>query len=79
MTQDEGWLARGAARQIIEAMSRMNKDSETKKSGNRSARLAGALRENLRRRKAQERARGESQATGTAQKPEPARRDDPVR
>ena len=79
MTQDEGWLARGAARQIIEAMSRMNKDSETKKNGNRSARLAGALRENLRRRKAQERARGESQATGTAQKPEPARRDDPVR
>ncbi|MFZ0100667.1 MAG: hypothetical protein WB475_07620 [Pseudolabrys sp.] len=60
-------------------MSRMNKDSETKKSGNRSERLAGALRENLRRRKAQERAREESQATGTAQKPEPARRDDPVR
>jgi len=57
----------------------MNKDSETKKSGNRSERLAGALRENLRRRKAQERARGESQATGTAQKPEPARRNDPVR
>jgi hypothetical protein len=79
VTQDEGWLARGAARRIIEAMSRMNKDSETKKSGNRSERLAGALRENLRRRKAQERARGESQATGTAQKPEPARRDDPVR
>ena len=79
MTQDEGWLARGAARRIIEAMSRMNKDSETKKSGNRSERLAGALRENLRRRKAQERARGELQATGTAQKPEPARRNDPVR
>jgi len=79
VTQDKGWLARGAARRIIEAMSRMNKDSETKKSGNRSERLAGALRENLRRRKAQERARGESQATGTAQKPEPARRNDPVR
>jgi hypothetical protein len=75
----KGWLARGAARRIIEAMSRINKDSETKKSGSRSARLAGALRENLRRRKAQERAREESQATGTAQKPAPARRDDPVR
>ena len=60
-------------------MSRMSKDSETKKSGNRSERLAEALRENLRRRKAQERARGESQATGTAQKPGSARRDDPVR
>jgi hypothetical protein len=79
VTQDKGWLARGAARQIIEAMTRMNKDRKTKKSGNRSDRLAGALRENLRRRKAQERARGESEATGTAQKPEPARRDDPVR
>jgi hypothetical protein len=76
--QDKGWLARRAAWHIIEAMSRMNKDSETKKSGNRSDRLAGALRENLRRRKAQERARGGSEATGTAQKP-PARRDDPVR
>jgi hypothetical protein len=60
-------------------MSRRNKDSETKKSGSRSERLAEALRENLRRRKAQERARGESTATGTAQKPEHPRRDDPVR
>jgi metal-responsive CopG/Arc/MetJ family transcriptional regulator len=79
VTQDKAWLARAAARRIFEAMSRINKDSETKKSGSRSERLAGALRENLRRRKAQERARGESQATGTAQKPAPARRDDPVR
>jgi hypothetical protein len=38
-------------------MSRNNKNSETKKSGNRSERLALALRENLRRRKAQERGR----------------------
>jgi hypothetical protein len=82
VTQGKGWLARGATRQIIEAMSRMKKDSETnetKKDGNRSERLAEALRENLRRRKVQERAREESQATGTVQKPEPARRDDPVR
>jgi len=39
-------------------MTRNNKTGEAKKNGNRSERLALALRENLRRRKAQERGRG---------------------
>jgi len=45
-----------------EAMNRNNKSGDTKKSGNRSERLALALRENLRRRKTQERGRGVSPA-----------------
>ncbi len=41
-------------------MTRMGEnDKKPKKTGNRSARLGAALRENLRRRKAQERRRGE--------------------
>jgi hypothetical protein len=72
-------LARVAAGQIIEAMKRTHKGNETRKDSNRNERLAGALRENLRRRKAQERAREESQTTGTAEKPVQTRRDDPVR
>ena len=72
-------LARVADGQIIEVMNRTHKVSETRKNSNRKERLAGALRENLRRRKAQERARGESQTTGTGEKPVQTRRDDPVR
>ena len=72
-------LARVAAGQIIEVMNRTRKGNETRKNSNRDERLAGALRENLRRRKAQERARGESQTTGTAEKPVQTRHDDPVR
>jgi len=60
-------------------MDRTHKGNETRKNGKRSERLAGALRENLRRRKAQERGRGASQTTGTAEKPGQTRRDDPVR
>ena len=45
-------------------MTRMgDNDKKPKKTGSRSARLAAALRENLRRRKAQERGRG----AGTSQ------------
>jgi len=72
-------LPRPALAQIIEAMNRTDKGKEAGKSGSRSERLAGALRENLRRRKAQERARGEAQATGTAEKPGQTRRNDPMR
>jgi hypothetical protein len=46
------------------------------KSGSRDKRLAAALRENLRRRKAQERARAETPASGTGKKPGQARKDD---
>jgi hypothetical protein len=60
-------------------MSRTGKDSKPKKNGNRSERLAAALRENLRRRKAQERARGEAGTSGPAKAPESTRRDDPAR
>jgi hypothetical protein len=72
-------LARAAAGQIIKVMNRTHKGDETRKNNNRNERLAGALRENLRRRKARERARGESLTTGTAKKPVQTRRDDPVR
>jgi hypothetical protein len=72
-------LAWAAAGQIIEVMHRTDKGNQTRKNSSRNERLAGALRENLRRRKAQERARGESQTTGTAEKPGQTRRDGPVR
>jgi len=72
-------LAWTAAGQIIEFMDRTRKGNETRKNGSRNERLAGALRENLRRRKAQERGRGDSQPAGTAEKPVQTRRDDPVR
>ena len=48
-------------------------DKKAKKSGGRSQRLAAALRENLRRRKAQERARNAPQAPESRS---PAPRDD---
>jgi len=54
-------------------MTRNNKNGEVKKNGNRSERLALALRENLRRRKAQERGRGALPAADTPKK----RRPDP--
>jgi len=72
-------LAWTAAGHIIEIMDRTHKGNETRKNGSRNERLAGALRENLRRRKAQERARGESQPAGTGEKPGQTRRDDPGR
>jgi hypothetical protein len=43
-------------------MTRAGDDGKTKPSGTRAARLAAALRENLRRRKAQERGRNARQA-----------------
>jgi hypothetical protein len=78
VTQGNAGLAQAAAGHIIEIMDRTHKGSETRKNGSRNDRLAGALRENLRRRKAQERARGETQTAGTAEKPGQTRRDDPV-
>ncbi len=60
-------------------MRRPTKDSEKKKNGNRTARLAGALRENLRRRKAQERARIAPSATDTPEKPGPVPGNNPRR
>jgi hypothetical protein len=55
-------------------MARMHKDSAPKKNASRSDRLAVALRENLRRRKAQERAREESQPA-EPKKPGPVPRE----
>ena len=60
-------------------MKRPPKDSEIKKNGSRAARLAGALRENLRRRKAQERARSAPVATDRPEKPGPVPDDEPRR
>ena len=47
-----------------------------KKTDARSARLAAALRVNLRRRKAQERGRGEESAPAEQARPSPATSDD---
>jgi len=77
--QDNGQPCTGRGRQIIEIMNRTHKGDETRKNSNRNERLAGALRENLRRRKAQERAREESQTAGTVEKPAQTRCDDPAR
>jgi hypothetical protein len=54
-------------------MTRGDDHGKTKPSGGRGARLAAALRENLRRRKAQERSRG---APETPESRSPAPRDD---
>jgi len=69
-------LARREAAHIMPIMKRPAKDSVKKKDGNRTARLAGALRENLRRRKAQERARNAPAATDAPEKPGPVPGDD---
>jgi hypothetical protein len=53
--------------------------TKSSKSGSRDKRLAAALRENLRRRKAQERARSEAPASGTGAKPDQAGEDDESR
>ena len=45
-------------------MARDENDKKPKKTGDRSARLAAALRENLRRRKAQERGRDDASEAG---------------
>jgi len=60
-------------------MSSSDRNNETKKEKGRSERLAGALRENLRRRKAQERARGDARAVGTTEKQEDGLDEDPAR
>ncbi|HEY2755389.1 MAG TPA: hypothetical protein VGJ01_06550 [Pseudolabrys sp.] len=49
------------------------------KSGGRDDRLAAALRENLRRRKAQERARASAPAPVTSEKPDQEEEDDESR
>jgi hypothetical protein len=49
------------------------------KSGGRDDRLAAALRENLRRRKAQERARASAPAPVTSEKPDQEQEDDESR
>jgi hypothetical protein len=60
-------------------MTRSTTDSERKKNGNRATRLAKALRENLRRRKAQERARTAPPATDKPEKPRPVPGNNPGR
>ncbi len=61
-------------------MTRANKNGKNlKKTDARSARLAAALRVNLRRRKAQERRRGEESASGDHTTPGPAPGDDKIR
>jgi hypothetical protein len=50
-------------------------DKKFKKTGGREARLAAALRANLRRRKAQERGRDAGEGCGTRTKPKPASAD----
>jgi len=60
-------------------MSSSDRNNETKKEKGRSERLAGALRENLRRRKAQERARGDARPVGTTEKQEDGLNEDPAR
>jgi len=52
---------------------------KSKKTDARSARLAAALRVNLRRRKAQERRRGEESATGDPTRPDLVPNDDQTR
>jgi hypothetical protein len=49
--------------------------TKSRKSRARSARLAAALRENLRRRKAQERQRGTARVPAPRPKPDPAPRE----
>jgi len=59
------------------AMTRIgDNDKKTRKSGARAARLAAALRENLRRRKAQERGRGAEPAPDARSGPAQAPHDD---
>jgi hypothetical protein len=62
-------LAECAGGRIMRQMGRVGDNNDAKKTGNREGRLAAALRENLRRRKAQERGRSAPPATG---KPEQA-------
>jgi hypothetical protein len=54
---------------------RDKKDRKTGNAGSRTGRLAAELRENLRRRKAQERGRLASQTAGRPVKPGPHRSD----
>jgi len=72
-------LAECADRRIIRQMGRVGDDNDIKKSGNREGRLAKALRENLRRRKAQERGRSAPPTTESPKKPGSASREDPFR
>jgi hypothetical protein len=59
-------------------MARICKGKSAKKSGSRDARLAAALRENLRRRKAQERARGPSPGADSSKKLSPTPHNDRI-
>jgi hypothetical protein len=72
-------LAERAGWRIMRQMGRVGDDNDAKKSGNREGRLAAALRENLRRRKAQERGRSAPPATESPKKPGSAPRESPIR
>lgn len=71
-------LAERAGWRIMRQMGRVGDNNDAKKAGNREGRLAAALRENLRRRKAQERGRS-APATESPKKPGSAPREDPIR
>ena len=72
-------LAERAAGRIMRQMGRVGDNNDAKKTGNREGRLAAALRENLRRRKAQERGRSAPPATESPKKPGSAPREGPIR
>lgn len=72
-------LAERAGGRIMRQMGRVGDNNDAKKSGNREGRLAAALRENLRRRKAQERGRSAPSATESPKKPGWAPREGPIR
>ena len=72
-------LAEHAGGRIMRQMGRVGDNNDAKKAGNREGRLAAALRENLRRRKAQERGRGAPPANESPKKPGSASHEDPIR
>ncbi len=78
MAQGIGSACEVSRRTDNEAMARIGKDKNAGKTGSRDARLAAALRENLRRRKAQERARGPSPEADSSEKPNPTPHDDRI-
>lgn len=72
-------LAGRTSGRIMRQMGRVGDNNDAKKTSNREGRLAAALRENLRRRKAQERGRSAPPATESPNKPGSAPREDPIR
>jgi len=72
-------LAERAGGRIMRQMGRVGDNNDAKKTGDRGGRLAAALRENLRRRKAQERGRNAPPATKIPNKPGSAPREDSIR